>query len=629
MSVFSLRSKILCIVMAFLSVIGMAFVLYSLYTTKNYKVLRLEGITKTIEFETEKVNKTIAEIERFSVVFAIGAHLCYEAKSKSLGEEIVLNFLESFPVPIGGGFWFTPYAYDKKTLREGFYALRDRETGGVKLDATFFIDEYDYHSQLWYTEIASKVKLSNEVAWTKPYKDDTGSFALMTTAGSGIFDEKGVLQAISTVDWGIDDVAKNLTSIKPTPCSFVLLCDPENDYIIANTRAISDVGKSVSGLTFNPTDSSIELDDVTYIAFTRQLDNGWLLSVYLPDTEIYCEIEDRNEVYTLLIAVVSLIMLFFAYLLISSFVNKPLKRLTEGVQKLGSGDLDVSIEVTSRDEMGLLAKTFNSMTIQLRESIESKARVVAEKERIEAELNVAQRIQASMLPCIFPPFPDRAEFDLYALMVPAREVGGDFYDFYLIDEDHLAVVIADVSGKGVPAALFMVITKTLLKNSVLSGKSAGEVFDIVNTLLCEHNDANMFVTAFMGIYEISSGNFTYVNAGHNPPLLRRSGGEYARLPMKPGFVLAGMAGMQYKQSDTTLHSGDVLYMYTDGVTEAMNSDRQLFGEARLVTACNKYKGNSVKDFISGIKSEVDAFAQGVDQADDITMLILKISGSTR
>jgi len=368
------------------------------------------------------------------------------------------------------------------------------------------------------------------------------------------------------------------------------------------------------------------LDDMDYISFSRQLENGWLLSVFLPSTEIFCEIEDRNEHYTLLIAVVSLVMLFFAYLLISSLVNKPLKRLTEGVQRLGRGDLKANIDIRTRDEMGLLARTFNSMTAQLRESIETNVRVSAEKERIEAELNVAQRIQIAMLPCIFPPFPDRKEFELFANMEAAREVGGDFYDFYLVDDDHLAVTIADVSGKGVPAALFMVIAKTLLKNSVQSGLCVSEVFNTVNNMLCEHNEANMFVTAFLGVYEISTGIFKYVNAGHNPPLVCRKGGSFERLEVRPGFVLAGMSGLKYKESEILFNGGDMLYMYTDGVTEAINSETLLFGEEELIMAVNMYKKLEVKDFISAIRQTVNSFAAEVEQADDITMLVLKITG---
>jgi serine phosphatase RsbU (regulator of sigma subunit)/EAL domain-containing protein (putative c-di-GMP-specific phosphodiesterase class I)/predicted transcriptional regulator len=252
------------------------------------------------------------------------------------------------------------------------------------------------------------------------------------------------------------------------------------------------------------------------------------------------------------------------------------------------------------------------------------ARERAEKERIVAELNVAKQIQSSMLPCIFPPFPHRSEFDIYASMLPAKEVGGDFYDFFLIDENQLAVVIADVSGKGVPAALFMVIAKTLIKSNAQYGKSPRDVFETVNNLLCENNEAGMFVTAFMGILDIPSGIFNYVNAGHDPPLLKHADGNIKLLSVNSGFVLAGLEDMFYEQDKIQLVAGDMLFLYTDGVTEAFDKGKNLFGRSNLLEAFNLYKDCELKEMLASIKSEIDKFADGAEQADDITMLVLKM-----
>ncbi len=281
------------------------------------------------------------------------------------------------------------------------------------------------------------------------------------------------------------------------------------------------------------------------------MDNGWLLSVQIPKTEIFDEVEKQNNRFSLLIAFAAAAMIGLAYYLISKFVNDPIKRLTEDVSRLALGSLDTRIEINSNDELGLLAQAFNKMTSDLKKSIEESARERAEKERIGAELGVAAAIQASMLPNIFPPFPERTEFDLYASMIPAKEVGGDFYDFYLIDRDNLAVVIADVSGKGVPAALFMMITKTMIKDSS-PDNSLKDIFESVNKKLCEGNEADMFVTAFMGIYNIPSGRFMFVNAGHNPPLLKKHGSGYEFLETEPGYVLAWMKNSQYKEKEISL-----------------------------------------------------------------------------
>ena len=266
------------------------------------------------------------------------------------------------------------------------------------------------------------------------------------------------------------------------------------------------------------------------------------------------------------------------------------------------------------------------MELEINEYIQDLTSVTAEKERIGAELNVATQIQADMLPRIFPAFPERTEFDIYATMNPAKEVGGDFYDFFLVDDDHLAVVIADVSGKGVPAALFMVIAKTLIKNHAQNKDCPGDVFTQTNEQLCEGNDAGLFVTAWMGILEISTGKFTYVNAGHNPPLLRHADGSFEWLKSRPGFVLAGMEGVRYRENVMELAQGDTLYLYTDGVTEATNGAQELFGDDRLQNALNEQPDLPVDDLLHKIKNDIDSFVGEAEQFDDITMLGLKYHG---
>jgi serine phosphatase RsbU (regulator of sigma subunit) len=269
-----------------------------------------------------------------------------------------------------------------------------------------------------------------------------------------------------------------------------------------------------------------------------------------------------------------------------------------------------------------LASRAKKLLEDLKSSIEANAAEQAEKERIQTELNIAAQIQAGMLPCIFPPFPDRAEFDIFADMHPAREVGGDFYDFFFTDEKTLAVVMADVSDKGVPAAMFMVIARTLIKNNAQSGKNPKEVFETVNNMLYENNEAGMFVTAFMGYLDITDGRFTFVNAGHNPPLLRK-GREFVKLVKKHGFVLAGAEKTPYIQHEISLTPGDALLLYTDGVTEAANGKKEMFGEARLLETANTYRDLPLKEFIASIKREIERFSDGAEQADDITMLALR------
>ena len=336
--------------------------------------------------------------------------------------------------------------------------------------------------------------------------------------------------------------------------------------------------------------------------------------------------------------------LFIFYLITVAFLRYAEKNITVPVESIAAiaknyisgahGKKDSQSIVTvcgrfsgNRNETGVLAKAFTTMVLDLDTYIDNLTKATAEKERIAVELTVATQIQTSMLPCVFSPFPGRKEFDIYATMIPAKEVGGDFYDFFFIDDNKLAVVIADVSGKGIPAALFMVIAKTLIKNNALSGMSPKEVFESVNSMLCENNDAGMFVTAFMGYVNLQNGRFRYVNAGHDYPLIKRAGGEYKFLKTTSSFVLAGMDGTVYMEDEITLASGDMLYLYTDGVTEAANANNELFSKPRLIETINKHKSSSIKELLELIKNDIDAFANGEEQADDITMLALRMLGN--
>lgn len=255
--------------------------------------------------------------------------------------------------------------------------------------------------------------------------------------------------------------------------------------------------------------------------------------------------------------------------------------------------------------------------------IKKQKELSEEGSRIEAELNLANAIQKNMLPSIFPPFPEHEEIDIYAEMIPAKEVGGDFYDMFLIDENHLGMVIADVSGKGVPAALIMMITKTLIMNTALNGYDVDEVFDRVNKLLYEKNALNHFVTSWFGILNLKTGNLEFVNAGHNPPLIyTKKDDRFEFLTTKPNLILAAMENIKYKKHEVVLEPGDKLFLYTDGVTESTNEKDELYGEERLQNYLNNNSNLDVKNAIKGVKGNIDNFVGHAKQFDDITMLEL-------
>ena len=254
-------------------------------------------------------------------------------------------------------------------------------------------------------------------------------------------------------------------------------------------------------------------------------------------------------------------------------------------------------------------------------------RISAESAKVQADLMVASDIQQSVLPSVFPAFPDRTEFDVYASMRPAREVGGDFYDFYLLDDDHLAFVIADVSGKGVPAALFMMAGKTTIRNQAVMDVEPGRILTQSNEQLLENNEKGLFITAFFAILNLKTGEVEFSNAGHNAPYICRNDGTVEMLKMRPGFVLGGMEGIQYRTGRTVLQPTERILLYTDGVTEAANTELALYGEDRLKSELEKVKKSEIKDIVSHISESIDEFAAGATQADDITMLIVEYKGT--
>ena len=301
--------------------------------------------------------------------------------------------------------------------------------------------------------------------------------------------------------------------------------------------------------------------------------------------------------------------------------------LLKGITRMGQSDTEpITTKPSSITEFEMMQAEINRTSLALNDQMNKISEMTAEKERINTELNLAAQIQSSMLPHIFPPFPDREEFELYASMDPAKEVGGDFYDFFLIDSDHLGLVMADVSGKGVPAALFMMASKIILQSVAMMGQSAGEILTKTNEAICSSNQAEMFVTVWAGILEISTGKLTAANAGHEFPALKRADGDFELLKDKHGFVIGGMEGVRYKEYELQLNPGDKLFLYTDGVPEATDANRELFGTERMIEALNRRKDNSPEQVLHDVRRAVDDFVKDAEQFDDLTMLCLEYRG---
>ena len=379
---------------------------------------------------------------------------------------------------------------------------------------------------------------------------------------------------------------------------------------------------------------------------------GWLMSVLYPlkDSagelacyvvadiemeEVLAELRSFANRMFLLMAIITVVLALIDYLITKKTIADPITeisdaagRLVEERSKTNTGTaIFEKLTIRSRDEIGALYKSLNHMEKDMNTYVRDLVHVTAEKERIGAELSIATQIQADMLPRVFPPFPERTDFDIYATMTPAKEVGGDFYDFFLIDEDHLGLVMADVSGKGVPAALFMVIAKTLIKDRAMMGGSPAEILQHVNEQLCQGNEAELFVTVWLAIVELSTGMGLAANAGHEHPAICRRDGQYELVIYRHSLAVAAMEGIRFKEHSFELKPGDRLFVYTDGVTEATNGRNELFGTDRMLAALNIRPDAEPSMLLRNVKAEIDGFVGSAPQFDDMTMMCLHYRGT--
>ena len=369
-----------------------------------------------------------------------------------------------------------------------------------------------------------------------------------------------------------------------------------------------------------------------YIRHFKALD--WYIAVAVPVKEIQLPAKTLVTRQILIISLIFLGSLIVAYLLVAR-ISHPLNLLASYARALPTSDFTSEKEESSpidnlstkyKDEVGRLAESFVFMREELRKNVRELIETTAAKERIESELQIAHDIQMGILPKIFPPFPERDEFDLYAILEPAKEVGGDFYDFFFIDEHHLCFVVGDVSGKGVPASLFMAVSKTLIKMEATRAIPSEEVMNRVNRNLSLDNPSLMFVTLFLGILNVQTGELEYCLGGHDPPYIIRTSGDIERMELTDGVLLGVDKDFRYESKKVVIHKGEKIFLYTDGVTEAMNPDDKLFSEQRLEKTLARWKEEDTKSIIDSVRETIRNFSEETPQYDDITMLALKFYG---
>lgn len=399
---------------------------------------------------------------------------------------------------------------------------------------------------------------------------------------------------------------------------FVAICDENFDIVTDESdysgKSLSTIGVSLDTNTI-PENTVFEADiNNNPYCFAYTFAEGYYIIGAMPKSEAMFM---RNV--SIYVSIFMEILIFAAlfiliYFLIKKVIIDNLRKINGTLAEITDGNLNVTVDVRTNEEFASLSDDINQTVSTLKHYISEAAA------RIDKELEFAKQIQYSALPSVFPPYPNRKDFEIYAQMITAKEVGGDFYDFYMLGDSTLAFLIADVSGKGIPAAMFMMQAKTIIKDLAESGLELSEIFTTANKKLCENNDAGMFVTAWMGILDLTTGLLKFVNAGHNPPLVKQADGEFTYLKARSGMVLAGMDGVKYRLNEIQLSPGDQIFLYTDGVTEATDKNNQLYGEERLLETVN---GNFIKDtkkLCDAVKTDVDTFVGDAPQFDDITML---------
>jgi sigma-B regulation protein RsbU (phosphoserine phosphatase) len=633
----SVKAKMALVVAFVILTLGaMVFLLFpSVY--REYRRLRVSEYRSVADYESERLNAIFQQMKEGAEDLALIGEIYYriypdDGHSHDPWSAAVRKAIEQKWFPTSGGIWFEPHVVDSAREFVHFFAYWDGKKVVMAEQGSEQSAARRYNSEKWYSQIKERLikdrlPEGNLTAWTSPYFDEPPTSTLMITVGSGIYAPSGKVVGIATLDWALDYIKQDIGALKPTENSFAVLADPDSDFVLAGGD--NEPGGSLSSLPWfdasAPEEGWLLRGGERYVSFYRKIDNGMIFMLGIPVVDMFGDIERNIKLLVVTFVVAAVLTALVTYALLNRFINRPVAYLSAKAAEIGAGNLGINISLTTGDEFGALADTLNKMMSDIMDHVKNLTSVTAEKERMSTELGIAAKIQASVLPSIFPPFPERSEFEIYASMQPALEVGGDFYDFFLVDLDHLGVVIADVSDKGVPAALFMMVAKSLINYSARLGLCVDEVFTKANTMLCENNEADMFVTAFMGILDLRTGELSYVNAAHNPPLLKRAGGDFAAMKTTPQFVMGGIEGTIYSRNFVTLCPGDCLYLYTDGVTEAEDERGKFFGLSAFIESANR-QPNSVRELLDGVKRDVELFCSGAPRHDDITMMALIYHG---
>jgi sigma-B regulation protein RsbU (phosphoserine phosphatase) len=607
----------------------------------NYQVSR-KIILKETEMNAFNLSQsTLHQVENLLLpAQKIPDNLAYILENSSFTKErledllkiIVQNNHDIF----GSSIAFEPYSFQENTE---YYAPYCYRSGDSVILSDLGGGGYNYTNWNWY-----RLPLEKGAGWGEPYFDKGGGNIIMITYSVPFYwnEDNLKLKGVVTVDLSLEKLRELIGKMKIYNSGYAFLLSPSGVYIshpdsqvvvkesifsFASKHNLADltaIGHDmVSGKTSFMQYYSLFLIEKCYLFHTSLESNNWSLAVVIPEKEILVDLYSLNQ-RILLIGIAGFLAILIIIVIISRNITTPLRKLAGVARLIGAGNFDIKLpENHSKDEIGQLSDSFLQMQIQLKEYILNLKEVTAARQKMQSELKIAHDIQQGIIPKTFPPFPQRNDIDIYATLIPARDVGGDLYDYFFVEDDILAITVGDVSGKGIPASLLMAITRTLFRSRTQKKMKVNEIVREMNADLCRDNENTMFVTLFLGLLNVKTGEFEYCNAGHNYPYIIRKEGAIVCLDDTHGTPLGIFEDKPYGCSTVRFYSRDFLVLYTDGVTEAMDGAGNLFGEDRLEEVLSGHDHHfSVKEITNCILDDMAKFTKEAEQSDDITILAM-------
>lgn len=619
-------------------IIALIMIIFCVVMVLFYKVAREKIIDSSVRHSTSMLTNMSQQIEAQlqsvahsidNTVWIAEANINNQDSIKSL----LKHDLQNNPLIIGGSVAYEPDTINGQERLRMIYASKG--DSGIVFNE-IGCEHYYYPDMDWY-QTPKKLK---QGYWSEPYLDKGAGNVIMATYSRPLINSAEEVYAIYTADISLLHFSDLMEKIQPFRDSYSFMLS-RNGYYITHRKKERILHETIFSRAVADKNSDYEHIGRAMVAgesgshmFDNDLERSY--AIYTPVSNIgwsICNVGKQDVLLAdlnaatrsiIFIFIIGAFCLFLCTVLIIKRLMKPLEGFALSAKEVAHGNFEVHLpEIQSEDEMKALHDSFAYMQQSLTAYIAKLKQTTASKERIESELNIAHKIQMGMLPRIFPPFPERADVELHATLKPAKEVGGDLYDFFILDEK-LYFTIGDVSGKGVPASLFMAVTRTLFRNISRSSLCAAEIVCQMNESIAQQNDSNMFVTLFVGILELQNGKLDYCNAGHNPPILVASDGAVTWLKSKKSQLAVGIFDeIVYTSELTTLESGTKLFCYTDGIVEAENTEQELYREDRLLKTLSVHHECDVQRLTEQVLESVAGHVLNAEQSDDLTVLVIK------